>query len=626
MTWHLSREADGAAGGSRRSWPLQRGFDRFYGFLDGFTDYFHPHQLIIDNSPAPIDEFRDDYYLTDDLTDHAIDMVCDAQAGDPSKPFFLYLALGAVHAPLQAKPADIARHAERYDVGWDHIRAQRFARQRALGVVGPDTRLPGRNAEAGNEVAPWDDLTDDERILYARYMAVYAAMVDNLDQNVGRLLDALDAFDIRDNTIVMVLSDNGASREGGACGTTTYLEGLHGFGAVDIAADLARLDLIGSARAQAHYPRGWAMASNTPYRLYKITTHAGGHQVPFVMSWPRRITSRGLRSQYAHVIDVLPTLMTMIGLAPLRQRDGSPVQPLAGTSFASAIDDPTTPTFHTRQLYESLGSRAFYRDGWEVVSLHQIGARLDDAVWELYNLDADPTETTNLAAEHLARVHELVNSFDEAAWEAQVYPLADDFLFFSAVRPPSDDALLQPLRLVPGQKTVDRYRSAKLIQGRSFTVRVDLDFATGDSGVLVSHGSLGGGYELTIDDNQFVWTHNAHGSERHLRGGPIRPGTQQLVAEVVAHPGGRWAITLRADHTTVAGGDGFPAFMGMAPLEGIDIGRSRRSPASWTRHCEHGSFAYRGALRSVTYTPGDLAPDAPESLVNQRNLRQTTFD
>jgi arylsulfatase len=179
---------------------------------------------------------------------------------------------------------------------------------------------------------------------------------------------------------------------------------------------------------------------------------------------------------------------------------------------------------------------------------------------------------------------------------------------------------------VPGQKTVDRYRSAKLIQGRSFTVRVDLDFATGDSGVLVSHGSLGGGYELTIDDNQFVWTHNAHGSERHLRGGPIRPGTQQLVAEVVAHPGGRWAITLRADHTAVAGGDGFPAFLGMAPLEGIDIARSRRSPVSWTRHCEHGSFAYRGALRSVTYTPGDLAPDAPESLVNQRNLRQTTFD
>jgi arylsulfatase A-like enzyme len=331
--WHLSREADGAASGSRHSWPIQRGFDRFYGFLDGFTDYFHPHQLIVDNTAVCIDEYPDGYYLTDDLTDRAIDMVRDVHAADPSKPFFLYLAHGAVHAPLQAKPDDIAKYVDRYHVGWDEIRAERFERQRALGVVGRDTELPARNSEPGNQVAAWADLSDDERRLYARYMAVYAAMVDNLDQNVGRLLAALDDLGVRDNTVVVLLSDNGASREGGERGTTTYLEGLHGAATPDVAADLARLDLIGSSRVHAHYPRGWAMASNTPNRLYKITTHAGGHQVPMVISWPRRLTTRGSRDQYAHVVDILPTLIDMIGLSPLARRNGADARPMVGASF-----------------------------------------------------------------------------------------------------------------------------------------------------------------------------------------------------------------------------------------------------------------------------------------------------
>jgi arylsulfatase len=623
--WHLSREADGAAGASRHSWPIQRGFDRFYGFLDGFTDYHYPHQLIVDNTPLH-DDLPDGYYLTDDLTDRAIGMVRDAHAADPTKPFFLYVAHGAVHAPLQAKPDDIARYVDRYHVGWDAIRAERFARQQQMGVVDPETQLPPRNHEAGNEVAPWDELTDDERTLYARYMAVYAAMVDNLDQNVGRLLATLEELAIRDNTIVMVLSDNGASREGGACGTTTYLEGLHGGGTVDLAADTERLDLIGSARVHAHYPRGWAMASNTPHRLYKITTHAGGHQVPFVLSWPRGITARGLRTQYAHVVDVLPRLMAMIGLAPLGQREGATAQSMVGASFASAITDETAPSTHPQQHYESIGSRGFYRRGWEVVALHQIGVRFDDATWELYDLDHDPTEMHDLADAHPELVEELVNAFDDAAWSARVYPLADEWLFFSAVRPPSDDALLQPLRLVPGQGKVDRYRSAKLIQHRSFSIGVDLEFAHDDSGVLVSHGSLGGGYELTVEDRELVWTHNAQGSERQLRGGPIPTGTRRLRADVHAESSMRWTITLFAGDAPLATGDGFVAFTGMAPLEGIDIGRSHRSPVSWRRHCDHGDFAYTGVIHAVTYTAGELAPDAPELLVIERRRRLTTYD
>ncbi|HUP76658.1 MAG TPA: arylsulfatase [Acidimicrobiales bacterium] len=625
--WHLSREADGGASGSRHSWPIQRGFDRFYGFLDGFTDYHHPHQLITDNTTLCIDEYPGGYYLTDDLTDHAIDMVRDVHAADPSKPFFLYLAHGAPHAPLQAKPDDIVKYVDRYHVGWDEIRAERFERQRALGVVGRDTQLPARNAERGNQVAPWADLTDDERTLYARYMAVYAAMVDNLDQNIGRLLNTLDDLGVRDNTIVVLLSDNGASREGGERGTTIYLEGLHGGDTPDIAAELARLDLIGSARVHAHYPRGWAMASNTPNRLYKITTHAGGHQVPLVMSWPRGIAGRGSRTQYTHVVDILPTLIHMIGLSPLPQRNDADARPMAGSSFASVLHDPSSPWRHREQYYESLGNRGYYRDGWEIVALHNIGARFEDTVWELYHLDRDPTETTDLAAEHPALVAELAEAFDSTAWTAQVYPLVDEFLFFAGVRPPTDDALTQPLRLTPGLATVDRYRAAKMIQDRSFSIIVDLNhFASGDQGILVSHGSLGGGYELSIEGDQLVWTHNAHGTERSLRGAAIPEGTERLCAQIEAQPGHQWRIILSADDAILADNDGFPAFIGMAPLEGIDIGRSRRSPVSWHRHCQHGTYPYRGTLRTVTYTAGPLAPDALESQVNRLRSRQITFD
>ncbi len=624
--WHLARETDGHAAGDRRSWPLQRGFDRFYGFIDGFTDFHHPHQLVVDNTTLDIDDQPEGYYLTDDLTDRAIAMLRDSKAGDPAKPVFLYLAHGAVHAPLHAKPADIANHLDRYQVGWDAIRAERFARQRELGVVAPDTELPPRNHEPGSDVGPWDALSADEQRLFARYMAVYAAMVDNLDQNVGRLLAALDELGVRDDTIVMLLSDNGASREGGPQGTTDYLDGLHGGFGSDLSRDLERLDLIGSARTFPHYPRGWAMASSTPFRLYKITTHAGGHTVPFVLSWPRGLDARGIRPQYAHVNGILPTLIDLIGLRPLSERNGRPARPLAAGTFASVLVDEHAPSTHRVQHYESIGNRAYYRDGWEAVSYHTIGMPFTDDRWELYHLDEDPTERHDLAGSHPDRLAELVRAFDEAAWAAQVFPIVDDFVLFAGVRPPSDDALLAELRLRPRMPTVDRYRSAKLVQGRSFTITVDVEHRRGDQGLLVSHGSQGGGYELTVEDDALVWTHNARGAERRIAGGPVAEGSVRLTAIVAAHPGAQWTVTLLVGTRLVASGEGFAAFTGMAPLQGIDVGRSRRSPVSWTRHVHHGAFPYSGTLRSVTYRPGPLVADAAESIARERRLRSTVFD
>ncbi|TAL24084.1 MAG: arylsulfatase, partial [Frankiales bacterium] len=301
--WHLAKDSDCSDAGPRHSWPCQRGFERFYGFLDGFTNLHHPHRLVRDNTAVEVDAYPDGYYFTDDITDEAIAMVKGVKASDPSKPFFLYMAHGAVHAPLHAKAEDIAKYEGRYAMGWDVLRQQRFERMLELGILPPDTVLPPRNSEAGDDVVAWDDLPADQQRLFARYMAVYAAMVDNVDQQFGRLCAALEELGELDNTYFLFTSDNGASREGEAEGTTAYYS--HLLGSVDTAADLARIDEVGGPTTTPHYPRGWAMASGTPFRLYKINTHAGGHSVPMLMAGPGlQQHAGGLRRQWTHVTDV----------------------------------------------------------------------------------------------------------------------------------------------------------------------------------------------------------------------------------------------------------------------------------------------------------------------------------
>ena len=242
-----------------------------------------------DNHTVPVDRYPDDYYVTDDLTDRAIDYIRHARASNPTQPFFCYFAHIAVHAPLQCKPSDHDRHRGRYDAGWDALREARHRRQVELGLLPEGTPLPPPNHEPGDEVPAWDSLDPADQRLYARYMEVYAAMVDSVDQSVGRLLDALEELGVADNTIVCFLSDNGASREGEVAGTTAYFRTLVSTNVSDIEDvdfDRDRIDLAGRPQALLHYPRGWALASNTPFRLYKINAHAGGHSVPFILNWP----------------------------------------------------------------------------------------------------------------------------------------------------------------------------------------------------------------------------------------------------------------------------------------------------------------------------------------------------
>ena len=615
--WHLAKDSDCSAAGPRHSWPCQRGFERFYGILDGFTNLHHPHQLIEDNHAVEVDRYPDGYYFTDDLTDRAISMIREIKASNPSQPFFLYFAHGAVHAPLHAKPDDIAAYADTYHGGWDRLRETRFDRLRELGIVGEDVRLPPRNSEPGNEVPAWDELSDKERELYARYMAIYAAMLHNIDENVGRLRDALAEMGELDNTVILFTSDNGASREGEEQGTSSYFVQL--ISKEDhLDDDHARLSLMGGPQTTPHVPRGWAMASNTPFRLYKINTHAGGHHVPAIVSWPERLRETGgLRDQYVHVTDVVPTLLELIGVEAPTERHGRPLKPMAGTSFAASLDDPAAPTVHTEQYYEMVGHRGFYRDGWEAVTLHQPLTPFTDAEWELYHLDEDPTETEDLAARHPERVRELADAWEEAAWANQVYPLDEGSMVKFMIRPERSLVYEQPVTIQRGTPGLERWRSQQLVYVRSFEVAVTLDFAAGDRGTLVSHGDQGGGYGLNVvDDDELVWIHNdGRGHVQRLSGGRLSPGAKEVGASVAAPGRNTWRVVLRVDGRDVSEVEEVPVLFPMAPFQGIDVGIDRKSPVSWEIYEGHGPFPFTGDLRSVTYTPGEPAPDSPAEMV-----------
>ncbi len=619
--WHLTGDAHQNAAGDTRSWPCQRGFDRYYGVLDAFTNMHQPHRLVEDNHQVQVDQYPDDYFFSDDITTKAIGMIRDAKAANPGKPFFLYQAHGAVHAPLHAKPVDIERYRDRYAAGWDALRAERFARQKALGVIGEDTELAPRNPEPGNDVVAWDELAEDEQRLFARHMEVFAAMVDNVDQNVGRLTAALEEMGELDNTIVLFLSDNGASREGETVGTTAYY--VHLLQGDDLQADLDRIDLIGGPQTTPHYPRGWAMAGCTPFRLYKINTHRGGHSVPFIVHWPDGFRGEpdtelgGFRRQYTHVTDVLPTLLEIVGIERPSTRNGRTLKALAGTSFVPTLTEPDAASRHTEQHYEMNGHRGYYRDGWEVVTLHHPLTPYDDTEWELYDLRRDPTELHDLSAEHPDLRRDLAAEWERAAWANQVYPLDEGSQIKYLIRPPWTAVFGEPVTLHPGTDTLERWRSVQLIWFRGCRFTAELDFRAGDHGYLFAHGDQGSGYGTYVLDDELVFVHNdGRGHMRRLSGGPVADGARTIATELRATGGNEWAVTLSIGGEQRGELTGVPMLFGIAPFEGIDIGIDRRSPVAWDIYERFGPFPWTGALHRLHIEPGEEAPDSPASMMD----------
>lgn len=609
-TWHLTSESMMHDGADQSSWPIQRGFDRYFGSMDGFTTLYHPHRIVRDNSPVT-EPFPDDEYLTDRLTDEALAMIDALRANEASRPFFLYVAHHAVHGPVQAKPADIEKYRGAYDAGWDRVRAERFARQQAIRLFPEGTTASDPVETRG--VLEWDELDDEAKALFARHMEVYAAAVDGVDQSVARLVARLKDLGEYDNTIIVFTSDNGGTGEGGAEGTRSYFSRFVQLAGLpdDWVADVPRpLDQIGGPRVHGHYPTGWAHTSNTPFRLYKGSVYEGGVHTPLVVSWPaglvRSAADDGVRRQFAYITDIAPTLLELAGVDRPATLRGAPVASADGVSFARLLRDPDASTQHHEQYLANVAQRAYYSGSHKAVA-----PDLHDGLeaWQLYDLATDPAETHDIAAEHPDLVAELAERWRRAAWHNTVFPLADDATLFTR-RPSTDLEFSQPVTLRPGTPTLERWRSQRLVGLRSFVIEARFDGGIG-TGVIVAHGDQGGGYIVWAEDEVLTLAYNAYGDVHRMSVG-LWDDVSSIVVRFDALDHMAWTIGLEIEGEVTARLDRVPMLIGMAPFTGISVGFDGGGPVDWDLHARRGAFVHSGSLRSVRYVPGSVASYNPE--------------
>ncbi|XPP27321.1 MAG: arylsulfatase [Leucobacter sp.] len=608
--WHLTAESRMHDAADKSSWPLQRGFDRYFGPMDGFTSLHHPHRLVRDNSVVDIQEFPEGYFLTDELTNEAIAMIDELRMNDASKPFFLYYAHTAVHGPVQAKAADIERQRGRYEAGWNALREARFARQRELGIIPPHAELPDDALANGDQIPRWETLSEAQRTLFARHMEVYAAAVEEIDQSLGRLLDRLEELGEAENTIIVVASDNGGTAEGGPTGTRSYFAqfGLDVPTPEGWVSDVARdPEEIGGPRLFSHYPTGWARVSNTPFRSFKGSLYEGGVHAPLIISWPAApSTARGLRDQFVFVSDLAPTILELAGVPPLTELRGRSAQDVDGRSIADLLGD-SGGAGREQQYFESLGRRALVDGDWKVVST--VPPTPDQGAaggsWELYRLADDPTEVRDLAAAQPERVAELAELWREEAWRNSVFPLDDDDSLHTN-RPMTEAPLSEPVELRPFRPPLERFRAAKLTVLRSFSTEIDLELGRDAAGTIVAHGDQGGGYLLAIDEGAPLISYNAYGEMHRARGSALPPGPHRLLIRFDELPELRWRIRLEVDGRVDAGLEAVPMLLGMAPFTGISVGYDYGSPVDWELHEKHGSYRFGGGtLEAVRYVPGE---------------------
>ncbi|MDF2901121.1 MAG: atsA [Phenylobacterium sp.] len=590
--WHATPLSQVGASGPFDGWPLGRGFNRYYGFMDAETDQFSP-ELVRDNTPidAP-GHFPDGYHLTADLVDESIRFVADHIADAPDQPWLLWLALGACHAPHQA-PKDII---ESYDAvfaeGWDVERARRLERQKALGIVPPQTELPPRN----DGVKPWADHSPDEQRVFTRLQSAFAGMLDHADQHLARLVAFLEEAGVKDDTLILVLSDNGASQEGGPLGFVNAM-GPYNMKFEPMPEKLANIENIGGPDSHSNFPHGWAMASNTPLRRYKQNTHGGGIRDPLIVSWKNGIAARGeTRDQFAHASDFTPTLLDMLGIASPEMIAGVPQMPLEGVSFAASIADPAAPAKDSPQYFEMFGHRGLWKDGWKAVAFHPPGAPFENDRWELYHLDADFSETHDLAEQEPERLRALVDEWWVQAERCKVLPLDDRFgprFAENAQRHQGQRKRFvfhKGMGHLPGDCAPD-------VRSRSYFIEADVTLTDGDEGVLIAHGDATSGYSLFVRDGRLHHTLNIGGLRTTVSSDrPVPPGRRKLGVRVIQDDGRHFTLTI----------DGQPAgklsthlgFMTLISWSGLDIGRDRGSAVGDYAQ----PFTFTGALRTVTVT------------------------
>jgi len=524
--WHLCPEDEMNLASVRRQWPLGRGFERFYGFLGAETNQWYP-DLVHDNhtveQPATPEA---GYHFSVDITDKALAFIRDAKAVAPEKPFFLYYCPGACHAPHHAPKEWADKYKGKFDMGYEAYRELVFDRQKKLGVVAEHAELSPINpyidkrsvsGEKGwpelDTVRPWDTLTDDEKRLFSRMAEVYAGFLSHIDNEIGRLLDYLERSGQLENTMIVLVSDNGASGEGGPNGSVNENKLFNGL-PDKIEENLPFLDVLGSPLTYNHYPTGWAWAFNTPFKMWKrYSNYEGGTADPMIVSWPSRISGRGVRPQYTHAVDIVPTMYECLDVEMPDVVKGYTQFPLEGVSFAPSFADPGAETGKTTQFYSMGGTAAIWHDGWKAANVSPAApdawAEYDSQKWELFDTTADPTECHDLADQHPERLQQLINLWWAQAGQYNALPLENRGVveILTTERPQ-----IAPPRnryvFYPGGAEVPEAVAPNL-RNRSFTIAVEADITTTEaSGVLFSHGARFGGHSLYIKDGKLKYVYN----------------------------------------------------------------------------------------------------------------------
>ena len=603
-TWELS------AAGPFDRWANGLGFDYFYGFNGGDMSHWNP-LLFEDHSLVPASE-DPDYHLTEDLADKAIDWVRKAKSIAPDKPFFLYVAPGATHAPHQAPQSWIDKFKGQFDMGWDAYRQQTLERQKTLGVVPADTELTVRS----KGLPAWEGLNADQKRLYARMMEVFAAYGAQVDAAMGRVIDAVKALPDADNTVIIYIAgDNGSSAEGGLEGSLN--ENLYFNGFPEKWEDnLKVIDELGGPKHFNHFPSSWAHAMNTPFQWTKqVASHFGGTRNPMIISWPDRIKDGGsLRDQFLHVIDIVPTIYELAGVTAPTELNGVRQKPIEGLSFADTFEDPQAKAKRRTQYFELGCNRGLYHDGWMASApsfapwepSRDENWNPDKAVWELYKLDADFSQAKDLAKDHPDKLRELQDLWWVEAAKYNVLPMD----WRGSIRM---NAELMGRPSLVGKRTQAVYYDGMVglpdaaclpMLNKSWKITAEVDLPNdGTDGMIITQGGSEGGYGLYLRGGKPTFVYNFLGQERptFAAEAPLLKGKATIVVDFkydggVMGKGG--TVTLSANGAKIGGGRlEHTVPIQFSITEGLDIGEDNGSAVDWTYKLP---FKFMGKIDKVT--------------------------
>ena len=554
---HNVPEQDIASGASRSEWPLQKGFDRYYGFLGGETNQWYP-DLVEDNKfvDQPYSP-EEGYHLSKDLVDQALQMIRDQKASNPSKPWFMWLCPGANHAPHHAPQEYIDKYKGKFDDGYEAYREWVLPRMIEKGLLPEGTKLTPFNplpedvANPVDAVRPWGTLNADEKKLFAHMAEVYAGFSEYTDVEIGRLVDYLEQSGQLDNTIIFYCADNGASGEGSPNGSVNENKFFNNY-PDELSENMKYLGVLGSTETYNHYPTGWAAAFSTPFQMFKrYSQYAGGTCCPLVVSWPKGIKARGeVRGQYHHSTDIVPTILDVTGLEMPKVYRGVEQYPLSGVSMRYTFENAEAQTQKKRQYYSMLGTRGLWEDGWKAAALHAplVGkGHFDQDKWELYNVDEDRSESTDLAQQHPEKLEALIKAWFEEADKNFVLPLDDRTAQeILGVERPTEEAPRERYIYYPGTSPVPEGVAVN-VRGRSYKILANVEITGPDcAGVIFAHGSRFGGHSLFIKDKKLHYVYNFLGikPEQKFVSPPLNEGKFTLGVEFTREATGQHGESL----------------------------------------------------------------------------------